>query len=101
MPRTAKAAASQPTSPAGEWAEWYLQRVVGGHGPGPLHSRGLGAVQQLEGIFHCGEGARRKGQDEHRTAWRGPSSMKHTRLGAGPACFPPLRPSPEVLRRTS
>lgn len=51
---------SQPTSPAGEWAERYLQRVVGGHGPRPLHSRGLGAVQELERIFHCGEGGKEK-----------------------------------------
>lgn len=46
----------------------YLQGMVGGHGPRPLHGWGRGAVQQLQRILHCGKTAMRKGLDEHRTA---------------------------------
>lgn len=38
----------------------YLQWVVGGHGPRPLHHLGGGAVQQLQRILHCGKGGKEK-----------------------------------------
>lgn len=38
----------------------YLQGVVGSHGPGPLHRGGRRAVQQRQGVLHCGKGGKEK-----------------------------------------
>lgn len=62
VPRAHEAAASQPGKARSPWPAVgrYLQGVVGGHGPGPLHGWGGGAVQQLQRILHYGKGGKEK-----------------------------------------